>query len=136
MRVSEALRLGAMTVQATRNNDCVVFRRDAEGNICAACAIGTIAMAVGLHDEMNFFALMWSQPNALSNHFPILLHRDVQWPKEWPAGLDWNLGQMISGLFESARWTRERIADWVEIIECEQEARRHEVLDSQFLSRA
>lgn len=120
MKLSEAIRLGAMSTKAT--TDHRFYGRDDHGRICATCAIGAAAHAVGATELGTYsFGLITGDFSPLAKIFP-LLNLTIQ---AWPHGVrprvaDWTVGQQMNVLFEFEHWTRERIADWVESIELAQ----------------
>lgn len=117
MRLSEAIRLGAMQYPTPRVR-LRMFDYDGDGRPCAACALGTAALAVGIHGGcFDFVTGEW--PPVFTERFPIATRRDVAAPPCVMSEGD-NVGQIISTLFESYHWTREQIADWVETLEQQQ----------------
>jgi len=97
MRLSEAIRLGAMLKPQGRN----------PRTLDISCALFAAADAVGIH----YSALYGDFYNPLKKIFPIL-NRIVEYPNPASSLMDaiWNLN-------DGSAWTREQIADWVEGIE-------------------
>jgi len=71
-----------------------------------ACALGAAAAAVDIHDG-NFIR----GSAALRSKFPVLKNQ-VEIPGR--PDLQWSLLEMIVHLNDAERWTRERIADWLD----------------------
>jgi hypothetical protein len=113
VKLSEALRLGSMQVRPTNHGDNVLTVHDVDGRPCAACALGTIAIAAGVED------ISILSPDGVSLALFPLLGQDV------PSPVGGNplvpMPTAINYLFEHERWTREQIADWVETIEAKYE---------------
>jgi hypothetical protein len=106
MRLSEAIRLGAMLSPQTRG---AFFKR--RGEDVASCALGAAAQAVGTKPGE------WLWP---SDQWPIL--NMMVPPAELPDELrSWAhpryLALVIITLNDTIGWTRTRIADWVEQFE-------------------
>jgi hypothetical protein len=103
MKLSEAIRLGAMMKPQAFNGD------DTQGS----CALAAAAEACGMarNDEGNI------PYSALSRTFPVLT-QCVDSPVPLFAGCD--VEELIWRLNDCACWSRERIADWVATIEAEQ----------------
>ena len=112
MRLSEAIRLGAM---ATKPADvCEAFRRDGNGRVCATCAIAAASFAVNILDARGWNLLSGRWGGAIADRFP-LLNVKAEAPIRIYMG-EANVGQVASILFQKG-WTREQIADWIETIE-------------------
>lgn len=116
LRLSEAIRLGAMAVPEVHGP---AYRRGSDGRVCGVCAIGAAMFAAGLIPESRRTWLPVSHMDPeVSAAFPLLL-ADVTNPvTESPS----YVRAIVIGLFERHNWTRERIADWVESIEAQQDA--------------
>src|SRR5262245_4531579 len=100
MRLSEAIRLGAMATRHGSGSRSIVSDD-------APCALGAARLAAGIQCEVNgAFAL-------LVDRWPVL------WTKakhpEW--GHEIEVINVIWKLNDLCKWTREQIADWVEQIE-------------------
>lgn len=118
MKLSTAMKLGIMATAPTTNH--LTFDRDAEGRICASCAIGAAAFAVGIMTPMRFAqGYMTGHFGELGKRFP-LLNRKVTSPIR-VHGFGSTVGQIASILYESHGWSRERVVDWIESIERVQE---------------
>ena len=103
MRLSEAIRLGAMWSPQTRG---AFFQR--RGQEVATCALGAAFVASG------------AEASAWVRHWPIL-HAVVR-PAELPDELEdrpygRRVMDVIIALNDSAGWTRTMISDWVERFE-------------------
>lgn len=101
MRLSEAIRLGAMM-----KPQCYFDFWLGGGS----CAMGAALDAVGVTE----FDLA-----AQATELPLIFIGPVTCPA---CGVVGNIGAMMMHLNDSHRWTRERIADWVESIEHERES--------------
>lgn len=110
MKLSEAIRLGAMLAPQT-----IGGRTDAEGRCALAGACDVLGIASVFnegcqHQEMDY--------HALHARFPVLLTKvpsptdSIYGPRE--------LRLIIWFLNDSLGWTREAIADWIETIEAQQ----------------
>jgi hypothetical protein len=113
VKLSEAIRLGAMAVPPTGHGDNVLILWGEDGRPCAACALGAIAIAAGF-DGLDVLA-----PDAAALSMFPLLGRNVPSPVESNPIVP--MPTAINYLFEHERWTREAIADWVTTIEAQQE---------------
>lgn len=109
MKLSEAIRLGSMLGPQT-------FHQLHRAN--ATCARGAALLAIGIKD--------WAENDEVAHtEWPILFEMRPELKsceicgKEYVAEL---LVFAITHLNDQHRWTRERIADWVEQIENEMEA--------------
>lgn len=113
MKLSEAIRLGAM------------LRPQGFGRLHGngkTCALGAAMSAAGWSEEDLDKSPTTVQPSFFEA-FPILSKR-VTVPEK---GHERSLWYAISlELNDSCRWTRERIADWVETIEPNETEARHE----------
>jgi hypothetical protein len=113
MKLSEAIRLGAMQLAPAKNLSVITL--DDNGEPCAACALGAAAFAVGIrHQIMNATT---GEPCAFLERWPW-----VATVTEPPPHMAWhcgtaNVAYFISALYESCDMTREAIADWVATIE-------------------
>lgn len=129
MKASEALRLGSMRIPATGHGELSIFQRnpvgsEGAGEICAACALGTMIYAVGMYDSVSPTCITFG--HALMGHgawverFPILGVVATHPARHTPG----HVAGIISGLFEYHGWSRERIADWLETVEAQHEAQQ------------
>lgn len=101
MKLSEAIRLGAMSTKQAFN---AYTREDGDGNIVATCALSAAGYAVG-----KFVAT--------DEDFPVC--RYITSPPAdtlFSSSLDYVSG-IIVNLNDLQLWSRERIADWVETVE-------------------
>lgn len=114
MRLSEAVRLGAMQVAPTIDRH-KVFERDGEDAICGACVLGTAAVAIGIVRN-GWYGQAIDGTGLFIDQFPIGAVR-VPSPHH---GISNTLAYVASSLYESYGWTREQVADWVETIEAAQ----------------
>jgi hypothetical protein len=108
MKLSEAIRLGAMSVKDNRKRYLEINGDDACG-----CALGAAAYAIGRK------TLIDENDSALRAAFPLL---DLN-VTERRSDFGGSLAIVISALHYSGTMTRQQIADWVETIENEQEAK-------------
>ena len=120
MRASEAFRLGIMRIPATSgSNKGLVFGRDKDGNVCAACAVGTLAYAVNLTKGCIYGDTVNGR-GPLVKMVPILMrserHPLISDKTYEIIGRD-TVATTMGLLYESNRMTREQIADWLEEIE-------------------
>ena len=110
MKLSEAIRLGSMLMPQCYGRNHVI---DSYGKEVASCAIGAAADAIG---EDGLFTKMKS------------INIRVGCPE---CTINYTLSSAVVCLNDVHHWTRERIADWVEVIEIENEINRapiqHEV---------
>ena len=106
MRLSEAIRLGAMLSPQTRG---AFFSR--RGDAVATCALGAASVATGIGELAGMH---------LSEQWPIL---DMIVPRDkLPQELRFrhtalSIANAVMALNDSAGWSRNRIADWVEKFE-------------------
>lgn len=119
MKLSEAMRIGTMQVHATRCGSNMIFNRVVGQPPCAACALGTVALVAGLPTGMGEL-LWWTRAmcgdGPLVDAFPILVI-SVANPE---IGDVYRMSCVINDLFESWRWSREQIGDWIQTIEAQQ----------------
>lgn len=110
MRLSEAIRLGAMLKPQAYGPPSGLVLLKFEPRICALAAA---SLAVG-NESLNVFldGIRW----------PVLC-RPVQCPVCGGVGVLWPLSLIVVELNDQHRWTRERIADWVETLESPDERR-------------
>lgn len=109
MKLSEAIRLGALTGPQCFELICLDD---------ATCAIGSAFKAIG---KLNVLSFTYQQFRV---EFPIVLIVDQQPCPACGDELHLSFGHsLIPHLNDTHRWTRERIADWVEGIERAQEAK-------------
>lgn len=101
MKLSEAIRLGAMLGPQGFGG---IDDRSGDGTLCALQAA---QKAIGLEYDCY----------DMEEHFPILLLR------VWVRGGNTSIGSAIINLNDKHRWTRERIANWVETFERDLEAK-------------
>src|SRR5688572_15893586 len=119
MKLSEAIRLGAMSVPA-RRGPIVSF--DESGHVCGACLIGTALFAAGAIRACDgAWSFVDGRPQRV---FPILYVTGVQPPE--PTCVFSDVFGIVVTLFENFHWTRERIADWVATIEAQHEQQDHQ----------
>lgn len=102
MKLSEAIRLGAMaTVQG--------FGADSIFSDDAPCALGAARLAAGIQQPSE--SIVFPE---LMRHWPVLAKRtscpECRKHDEVAIGTVWHLN-------DEHKWSRERIADWVESIE-------------------
>lgn len=115
LRLSEAIRLGAMMVPA-EHGVLVTYAGPDYVHPIGACAIGTALVAVG-----------WPKIGCAAQTVFPLLTREVLPPSRgwWLNWLDGRRPQTVYHivilLFELRKWSRGRIADWVETVESEVE---------------
>ena len=106
MKLSEAIRLGA----AITEQEYGAFFRQIDDRVVATCALGGAALAAGIpircSSEQNIYD-KWPIIRRLSTH-PL---RNIRW----------SMGIIIAILNDTDRWSREKIADWVEMQEMEME---------------
>ena len=119
MKLSEAIRLGAML---RPQGFGAVFYSD--GGVMKSCALGAAGEAVGVMRGELYRSPADQEWAELQKFFPILLSIP-QWPCEHK-GFWAGVSSAIGHLNDTHRWTREQIADWVEGIECQQEATAQE----------
>jgi hypothetical protein len=110
MKLSEDIRLGAMTGPQ-------VFGTVSAGS--GTCAIGAALVSVG---RMDLVVCGWEPLYAL---WPVLKTLDVT---ACPQCGNKHSGSMILHLNDGHKWTRERIADFVETVELAQVAKDGEAL--------
>ncbi len=108
MKLSEAIRLGAM------------LKPQAFGDmsISGSCALQSAAEALGLRHRMSIYC-------ELPDIYPHLESLIVDLPDGLTGFMNGPRVPLIEAIYtlnDIAKWTRERIADWVETIEREQEA--------------
>ncbi len=118
MKLSEAMRLGAIL-----RPQCVGRLFSSNGE---SCAMGAVIEACGIEDKNPHCTVaIW---NTTIERFPMLAwgHSRFVFP-EMGGAYRGDLWDAIVALNNVHKWTRERIADWVETIECQQEAGRIEV---------
>jgi hypothetical protein len=104
MKLSAAIRIGSMTTKQITG----VMHDGGNGR----CAMGAAGDAAGLKIYGNIYY-------ALDLAFPILMRHFIVPNPTWAQ----NLGGMITYLNDRCGWTREQIADWVETIEAQEEAK-------------
>ncbi len=119
MKLSEAIRLGAMmkpqAFKAYHSDGACALQAASE-----ACGIVPLA---GIHEES---PLMIPYPQ-LRRQFPVL-DLDMSCCDK-RCFQQWNITDMMSVIWhlnDDHRWTRERIADWVETVENAQEVKQSE----------
>ena len=105
MRLSEAIRLGAMSRPQAFG---IFFSKDTGGT----CALGAALEAIGGLDEDDPLSVKHNL--LLRRRFPVLLQ-----PLSCPAcGGDIGGDEMsLAHLNDTHKWSRERIADWLETVE-------------------
>lgn len=114
LKLSEAIRLGAMLKPQSRTN---MIDRDG-----GTCALGSALDAIGELPSYETWSGMPSTAacevlvNALWRAWP-MLRSTVTHPLD---GMEWSVGAIVPSLNDDYRWTREAIADWVETIEAQQ----------------
>jgi hypothetical protein len=101
MRLSEAIRLGAMATAQT----WVVAFEYVNGEVTKTCALGAALYACGKRDGMELGNLFGGDWLIEYINCPECLHRKS------------TVVSTIAHLNDFHKWTRERIADWVEAIE-------------------
>lgn len=121
MKLSEAIRLGAMMKPQAfdgvllKGQSVTVMgeRVDIPETICT-CAIGAALDAIGRLPRIDYLeGCIWTDPGCF---FPIL-NKAAPCPVPGCEGADIDWALPVSHLNEEHRWTRERIADWVESVE-------------------
>jgi hypothetical protein len=105
VRLSDAIRLGAMTTRQAFNS---YFVTDASGEVQKTCAIGAAAFAVGYVFTPGYDCI----PSVL-RRWPILNTKQFD-PVEKRARI---LVSVIVDLNDEHHWSRGQIADWVATIE-------------------
>lgn len=101
MNLSEAMKLGAaMTPKST----CVFFGDDG-----STCAMGAACFSVGIGKDDLFLDI-----RAMHKRFPIL-DLFVQHPEEPQTRIELSL--TVYDLNDNYGWTREKIANWIEMVE-------------------
>jgi hypothetical protein len=112
MKLSEAIRLGAMLSEPARNGRMNGNRR---------CALAAASDAAGIPPVMVPGVGPCVSHDDLVKRFPILsvvVHTPF---RSW-----WSTGALLDAIWllnDFHRWSREQIADWVETIEAQQEPR-------------
>lgn len=107
MNLSEAIRLGCKMTKPTCNKYI-----ELGGGEIKACALGAASVSLG-HD----YCRPRHMANALTEAYPFLAERSpVRCPDCEPNNYRYilPLRLMITHLNDDHRWTRERIADWLE----------------------
>ena len=118
MRLSEAIRLGAMALPPVKGP---IFARDKDW-ACGACAIGAPLFALYGHDALRLLdaredCCVSATRRLLAARCPV-----AELTVTNPAtGSNDNIITVMVTLFEIHGWTRESIADWVATIEAQQE---------------
>jgi hypothetical protein len=112
LKLSEAIRLGSMMVPKTTR---ALFCFDGDGQVIAACALGAARLALGpkwasKSAEDLIFIREWE------DLFRIQVHNPVHDPAFSFPNIR-RLDDVIISLNDGYGWTRQRIADWVELIE-------------------
>ncbi len=110
MKLSDAIRFGAM--MRPQRTDGNWLRAD------GSCALGAAAEAVGAVCATSADEEQALYDNILSKHWPWLASKRVEDPLV--RGVRGFVGLAIMRLNDSARWTRERIAEWVATVEPEE----------------
>lgn len=118
MKLSEAIRLGAMLRPQTSG---ALFYRLRDGSGIGSCALGAAAEALGAEAAIG----ITSERNAdafLDRQFRAFMRTKLTCPCAdpnlcWAAGHQQELGVVIVTLNDMHKWSRERIADWVETVE-------------------
>jgi uncharacterized C2H2 Zn-finger protein len=118
MKLSDAMRLGAML----RPTQAYFVMFDMAAN--ATCALGAAAEAIGMLDT--------TQPSAYCGTAPEEWRRVTFQRTTCPActHVAMRVDSQIIHLNNRHRWTRERIADWVESVEAQQDATLNETPES------
>ena len=106
MRLSEAIRLGAMALPEI-HGPLFEYR---DGKPCAACALGCAYYAIGR------YGMSISDQAAAEMAFPLL----AQWVTNPANDCSGEMMSVIIHLFETYGWTREEIADWIDTLEAAQ----------------
>lgn len=115
MKLSEAIRLGAMSTPQTY------------GRMWSAVTGGTCALGAAYYAVDSAF--LTKEKFRASDHFPILEKNPVvKIPVETLFNTYQKLTDVIVFLNDRFYWSRERIADWVEIIEKEIELNEVQVI--------
>jgi hypothetical protein len=111
MRLSEAIRLGALTGPQ--------YHAGFFGPDDSSCALGAAAIAVGLKTHLLLFSLNVAP---LTEKFPILFYSFISdyCDCEKISTCEPPLHDHIVHLNDTHKWTREQIADWVAVIENDQ----------------
>jgi hypothetical protein len=115
MRLSEAMRLGAMMVpqgRVHRHINSLGNRACSLSEAVKACALGHAQLAAGISDINEKYA---------ESLWPILLEK-LGYPPGIKLCWDPRLIDAITRLNDSFGWTTNQIADWVESIERAEEA--------------
>ena len=116
MRLSEAIRLGAMT---TGSGKYTYIKQDTDG-VLRTCALGAAMYAcgfvtngIGMHGEG-----LCAVVGAVEITWPFIYNRPMNIPKEFYDLRGQSVGLTINTVLivlnDAGNWTRERIADWVE----------------------
>lgn len=102
MPLSTAIRLGSMLKP---QNFGSFYGHDGTGRVASSCALGAAVDAVGgvAQKVFSLFPILWSL-NKLA------CPAGCEWPKNTP---------LVAHLNDHHRWSRERIASWIEEIENE-----------------
>ena len=127
LSLSSAIRLGAMAVPPVHGP---VFKRS-QGGICGACAIGAPIFALfgeSAREELDSRgSSLTTIRQIFTEHWPWTVTR-VTHPVR---GSDSELVNAMVSLFETYFWTRERIADWIETLEAQQDTQAQPLPDLQ-----
>lgn len=103
MRLYEAIRLGSKLHPQGFGGF-----RNYQGGTIVTCAIGAVGEAIGLDLKKNINA------ERLRHHWPWMFQTSSPCPV---CQCEYQVICIITHLNDDHRWTRERIADWVETIE-------------------
>ena len=121
MKLSEAIRLGAMATEHVTHAFIII---NADGSI-GTCAIGSALYAVGQH-------LRWSaERNYISMRWRWVVSNRAQCPG---CGGHFNAMAAIMHLNDSHRWSRERIAFFVSMIEPQEQVLLEDQREEQSVS--
>ena len=142
MKLSDAIRLGAL-LRPQGHGGGTIFLDSKE-----SCALGAALEAAGVGTNRTGMDLMGrivhaEDPyNKVKELWPIVMEKVEVIPpavhENWmlKANNGQTLGTLIWILNDAAKWSREKIADWVEAIENEHEAKQREALLARELTTA
>ena len=121
MRLSEAIRLGAMAIKPCRGRWVGYKNNDYSGEVVAGCLYGTALYAIGQRDFYN-------ASEEVAKRWPFLFNKgrvgDITGPWE----------DVLHFLYEHSGWTREAIADLVEQLEQQIEAEQSALVEQEVAS--
>ena|SRR5688572_1240857 len=109
MKLSEMMRLGSMQVPECHGP---IYRYDLDGNVCGACAFGTLLF---MQRDLGY-------PEMDLYRHPLVAKSAKHPACEGEMAHEGKVLDIIISLFETFRWTRPQIADWLETVEAQFEA--------------